>query len=218
MNDLNLARRYFSSLAKDFPHNSLSGDALYALGLVFRDENKLELAVDNLKMAIKFKEGELKTEAALAVADIYFQQGRFEEALTEYTQILKNHLDLGFLVFPRIAKCYYKTQNYEQAKLFYQKALELIDIKEASDIRFSLAEVYEIQDELDTAIAMYLKLAGDYSDNTQLSIRAFLRAARIYEDKDDFKSALGIYERIAQNKVEESKFAQERIEWIKEIK
>jgi len=215
LNDLSLAARYFSSLAKDFPDNSLSGDALYALGLVFKDENKLGQAVDNFKMAVKFSGGQLKAEAALAIADIYFQQGRSEEAISEYRKILKAYPDLGLLLFPRIAKCYYKLLDYEQAKLFYLKALELTDTKEASDIQLSLAEVYEAKDELDMAIAMYLKLADIYSDNEQLSIHALLRAAKIYEDRDDFKNALNAYERIAKHKSEESKFAQERIEWIK---
>jgi tetratricopeptide (TPR) repeat protein len=215
MDDLNLARRYFSSLAKDFPDSSLAGDALYALGLVFRDENKFAQAVDNFKLAIKSAGAGLKSEAVLAVADIYFQQGKSEEALGEYKQLLKTNPDLGFLLFTRIAKCYYKLQDYEQAKLFYQKALELPDIKGTSDIQFSLAEVLEAKNELDAAITLYLKLADICSDNLELSIRALLRAAKIYEDRDDFRDALNVYERIAQNKTEESKFAQERIEWIK---
>jgi len=215
LDDLSLARRYFSSLAKDFPDNGLAGDALYALGLILRDENKLEQAVDNFKLAIKSARTELKAEAVLAVADIYFQQGKSEEALSEYRQILKTYPDLGSLLFPRIAKCYYKLQDYEQAKLFYLNALKLLDIKDSGDIQFSLAEVLEAKNELGAAATLYLKLADIYSDNTQLSIRALLRAAKIYEDKDDFRGALYIYERIAQNKTEESKFAQERVEWIK---
>ncbi|MDD5281569.1 MAG: tetratricopeptide repeat protein [Candidatus Omnitrophica bacterium] len=216
LNNLNLAVRYFSSLAKDFPDSGLAADALYALGMVFRDENKLEQALDNFKLAINLADkGEINAEAALAVADIYFQRGESEEALSEYLKILKAYPDLGLLLFPRLAKCYYKVLDYEQAKIFFKKALELTDPREASDIQFSLAEVYEAKDELDAAIAMYLKLADIYSDNAHLSIRALLRAAKIYEDRDDFKNALGIYKRIAQDKTEESKFAQERIEWIK---
>ncbi|MDD5408917.1 MAG: tetratricopeptide repeat protein [Candidatus Omnitrophica bacterium] len=215
LNDLSLAARYFSSLAKEYPDNSLAGDALYALGLVFRDENKLDQAVDNFKMAADFKEGESKNEAALAIADIYAQEGRTEEAINQYKQVIKVSPDLGSLLFPRIAKCYYKLQDYDQAKLFYQKALELIEIKDAGDIQFSLAEVYEAKNELDPAIETYLKIAETYSDNAQLSARALLRAAKLYEDKDDFRRALDIYGKIARNKTEESKFAQERIEGIK---
>jgi TolA-binding protein len=215
LDDLSLARRYFGSLAKDFPDNSLAGDALYALGLISRDENKLGQAVDNFKLAIKSAKTELKAEAALAAADIYFQQGKSEDALSEYRQLLKTFPDLGLLLFPRMAKCYYKLQDYEQAKLFYHSALKLLDIKDSGDIQFSLAEVLEAKNELGAAITLYLKLADIYSDNTQLSIHALLRAAKIYEDKDDFREALDIYERIAQHKTEESKFAQERVEWIK---
>ena len=214
LNDLNLARRYFSSLAKDFPNNSLAGDALYALGLVSKDENKLEEAVDDFRATVKLARGELKREAALAIAGIYFQQEKFEEAINEYKQALNTYPDSGILIFPRIAKCYYRAQDYEQAKLFFQKALELVDLKDAGDIQFSLAEVFEAKDELDAAIAMYLKIADVNSDNVQLSTRALLRAARLYEDKEDFKSALGIYGKIARYKTEESKFAQERIDCI----
>ena len=78
-----------------------------------------------------------------------------------------------------------------------------------------MAETYEAKNDLDSAITVYIKIADLYGDNVQLSIRALLRAARIYEDKDDFKSALGLYSRILQYKTEESRFAQERIDWIK---
>jgi len=216
LNDLNLAARYFSSLAKEYPDNSLAGDALYALGLVFRDENKLDQAVDNFKMALKkFKEGESRDEVVLAVADIYAQQGKLEEAINQYKQVIETSPDSGSLLFPRIAKCYYKIQDYDQAKLFYQKALESAEPKDAGDIRFGLAEVYEAKNELEAAIDTYLKAADDYSDDAQLSARAFLRAAKLYEDKDDFRRALDIYGKIARGKTEESKFAQERIEAIK---
>jgi TolA-binding protein len=214
LNDLNLAARYFSSLAKEYPDNSLSGDALYALGLVFRDENKLDQALDSFKMAVKLSTGESRFESVLAIADIYAQRGKTEEALSQYRQILKTNPDLGSLLFPRIAKCYYKAQDYGQAKLFYQKALELIELKEAGDIQFSLAEVHEAENELEAAIDAYLKVADIYNDNAQLSVRALLRAAKIYEEKGDFKRALGTYEIIARNKTEESGFAQERIEEI----
>jgi len=61
---------------------------------------------------------------------------------------------------------------------------------------------------------MYLKIADVYSDNAQLATHALLRSARLYEDKEDFKNALDVYGKIAKYKTEESKFAQERIDWI----
>ena len=214
LNDLNLARRYFSSLAKDFPDNSLAGDALYALGLVFRDEFKFKEAVDSFKMAIKFAKGESKAEAVLAVADIYSQQGKTEEALSEYKQLLESYPNLSVLLFPRIAKNYYKAQDYEQAKLFYQLALGVIDIKDASDIQFSLAEVLEAKGELDAAIGQYLLVVDLNPDLQELSVRALLRVAKIYEDKESFKEALKVYQIIIEKKTLESEFAEERTEWI----
>ncbi|MDD5129341.1 MAG: tetratricopeptide repeat protein [Candidatus Omnitrophica bacterium] len=215
LNDLSLAARYFGSLAKDFPDSSLSGDALYALGLIFKDENNLDQALESFKSALKMEKGSSKTEAALGVADIYFQQGNLEGALNEYKRMLKTHPDLGSFLFSRIARCYYKMLDYEQAKLFYQKVLDLTDVKNAGDIQLSLAEVYEANNELDAACELYLKVADTHKDNQQLSTSAFLRCAKIYEDRDDFKAALAIYMNIPQDDTEESRFVRERIEWIK---
>jgi len=216
LNDLSMAARYFGALAKDFPNNSLAGDAFYALGLIYKDENRLEQALENFKSALKLEKGGSKVEPVLAIADIYLQQGKVEEALKEYKQLFKAYPDLGILLFPKIAKCYYKLADYEQSKLFFKRALDLIDIKNSADLQFSLAEVYEADNELDMAVTVYLKIADIYKDDRELLTRALLRCAKIYEDKEDFQAALGEYMKIPQDNTEESRFARERIDWIKE--
>lgn len=177
--DLNLARRYFSSLARDFPGSNLTGDAFYSLGLTFSDEGKPEQAADSFRMAVKL--GPAKVRACATAA---------------------------------LAESYYKTQDYEQAKLFYQKSLESADVNETANLQFSLAEVLEAKGELDAAIELYLKVSDLYADAPQLFVRALLRAAKIYEDKEEFIEALKLYRRIIEKGAEEARFAQERIDWI----
>jgi len=65
------------------------------------------------------------------------------------------------------------------------------------------------------AVTFYLKIADIYKDNREVLTRALLRCAKIYEDKDDLQTALGVYMKIAKDNTEESRFARERIEWIK---
>jgi len=48
-----------------------------------------------------------------------------------------------------------------------------------------------------------------------LAVKALLRVAAIYEDKENFKEAASIYKRIISMDVQEAKYAQERIDWIK---
>ena len=212
--DLNLARRYFSSLTHDFPDSNLIGDAFYALGLIFSDEGKLEQAADNFRMAVKLGNAVLRGQAAVAVGDTYYRAGKFEEALMQYKEMIKDNPDLDKLLLSRVAEAYYKVGDYAGAKLFYAKAIEIADAKEIASIRFSLAEALEANLEFDAAIQQYLLAADLYSESWQL-VRALLRTAKLYEDKENFNEALKIYKRIIEQNTAEAGFAQERIDWIK---
>ena len=214
-NDLKLARRYFDSLTKDFPDSSLTGDAFYALGLIFSDEHKFEQAADNFRMAVKLGNSNLKIQSAIALGDIYDQAEKPEEAVVQYKKIIKDNPDLTNQLFSRIAGVYYKVGDYEEAKIFYSRSLEAAEAKDLPGIRFKLAEVLEAKSEFDAAIQQYLMIADLYNQAPQLFGRSLLRAAKLYEDKENFKEALKIYRRIIQKDVEEGKFAQERIDWIK---
>ncbi|MFA6358139.1 MAG: tetratricopeptide repeat protein [Candidatus Omnitrophota bacterium] len=213
-NDLNLARRYFSSLIKDSLNSHLAADAYYALGLTFSDENKFQQAMDNFKMAIELGGKDLKVQAALALGDIYIRQGSIEDALVQYKKLVKDNPDLAKVLFPRIAEVYYKAADYESAKLFYSKSLEVVDDNEIENIRFNLAEVLEAKGELDASCKQYLLVADLNLKSPEYYPRSLLRAAKLYEDKEDWANALKIYNRI-QKSTEETKFAQEKIEWIK---
>jgi tetratricopeptide (TPR) repeat protein len=215
--DLKLARRYFDSLVKDFPDSQLSADAFYVLGLIFSDEDKLEQAVDSFRTAIKLGKTDLKNQAVAGIADIYTRQGRLQEALALYNGLITEAPDLGKSFFSRVAQTYYKVGNYPEAKIFYFKSLEIATPSEIADIRFSLAEVLEANSEPDAAIQQYLLVADLSTQAPQLSARSLLRIAKLYEERENFKDALKIYNRIVEKKlsVAESDFAQERIDWIK---
>jgi TolA-binding protein len=214
--DLNLARRYFNSLVKDFSDSQLTANAFYALGLTFSDENKTEQAVDNFKMAIKLGKGDLRVQAAVALGDIFSREGRPEEALAQYKEVIRDNPDLGKLLFSRVAGIYYKVGDYTEAKALYFKSLEAAAPTEIADIRFSLAEVLEANSEPEAAIQQYLLAADLYAQAPQSFVRSLLRVAKIYEDKENFKEALNNYKRIIEKAsfTLEAGFAQEKIDWI----
>ncbi|MHB8154851.1 MAG: tetratricopeptide repeat protein, partial [Candidatus Omnitrophota bacterium] len=213
-NDLNLARRYFGSLTQDFPDSQLIADAFYAIGLTFSDENKFDAAADNFRMAIKFGRVDLRAQAAVALVDIYSREGRPQEALKLYNEIVQDTPGLDKSLFSRIAQAYYKVGNYTEAKVFYFKSLGVVAPEEIADIRFSLAEVLEANSESEEAIQQYLLVADLYTQTPQLLVRPLLRAAKLYEDKENFKEALKIYERIIQKapSVLEVGYVQERVD------
>ncbi|MFH0790448.1 MAG: tetratricopeptide repeat protein [Candidatus Omnitrophota bacterium] len=143
-------------------------------------------------------------------------QDKIEPALKAYKDILENYPNLASLVYPKIADIYLKIKDYEQAIGFYRKSQELVPVNEMSNIQFKIAEARQAQGKPDEAIEEYLKVAYLYSENNRLVVKSLLRVAAIYEDRDNFKEAVNIYKKIALLDAEESKYAKEKIEWIRE--
>jgi tetratricopeptide (TPR) repeat protein len=170
-------------------------------------------------MAIKSGKADLRDQSEVALADIYSRKGMLEEALDQYNQIVRDDPGLAKSLFPRIAQVYYKSGNYKAAKEFYLKSLEFAAPEEIADIRFSLAEVFEANAEPEAAIQQYLLAADLYTQNLELFVRSLLRVAKLYEDEENFKEALKIYNRIIQKApaAPEVGFVQERIEGIRGI-
>lgn len=214
--DLNLARRYFSSLIQDFPKSSLIPNAYYALGSIYKEEDKYEEAINNFQKVVEAGKAELSGTASVAIADIYVRQDKDDLALKAYKDILTKYTNLASLVYPKIADIYVKIKDYEQAVAFYRKSQELVPVNEMSNIQFKIAEVRQAQGRPDQAIEEYLKVAYLYSENKELVMKSFLRVAAMYEDRENFKEAVNIYKKAAALDAEESKYAKERIEWIKE--
>ena len=214
-NDLVLARRYFSSLIQDFPKSNLVVDAYYALGSSYEEEGKYEEAVENFKKVIGSGSSDLCGQAATAIADIYAKQNKPESARRAFEDILKQYPNLNNLIYPKMAELLFKTGNQNEALDYYRKSLDLVPVKEMPSIQFKIAEVIEAQGSLTQAIEEYLKVTYLYSENSALSIKALLRVAQIYEGKENFKEAAIIYKKIISMNVEEAKYAQERIDWIR---
>jgi len=214
-NELSLARRYFSSLIQDFPKNNLIPDAYYALGSTYAEENKNEEAIDNFKKVIELGKSDLAGTAKIAIADIYTKQDKIDLALGIYKDVVSEYPNLASLIYPKIADLYRKINNYNEAVNFYRKSLNIVPAREMADIQFKIAEALQAQGSYSDAIEEYLKVTYLYSENNDLAVKALLRVAAIYEDKENFKEAVNIYKRINSMDVQEAKYAKERIDWIK---
>jgi tetratricopeptide (TPR) repeat protein len=114
-----------------------------------------------------------------------------------------------------MADIYSRIGSYDEALGLYQKSLQEVPVKEMADIQLKIAEMKQAQGKLNEAIEEYLKVTYLYSENSQLSVKALLRVAAIYEDKENFPEALKIYKRVISMNTQEAKYAQERADWIK---
>jgi len=188
-----------------------AADCYYKLGQEKEALRRFEL------LRVKYPGSSLTPGIMWWLGKYYYRLNDLNLAARYFSSLAKDFPDnsLAGDAFYALGSIYFQQDNYEQAKVFLKKALSLAGPKDAGNIQFSLAEVYEANNELDMAASIYLQAADSYKDNQQLLASALLRCARIYEDKGDFKAALDVYERIAQTDTEEAKFARERIESIK---
>lgn len=212
---LDLARRYFTSLTQDFSKSNLVPNAYYALGTISESQSKYDEALSNFEKVTEFGKSDLAGTSMIAAAGVYVKQQKYDLALKTYNDVIDNYQNLVSLVYPKMGDVYQKTGDYNKAVEFYRKSLDIVPIDETGTIQFKIAETRETEGKSDQAIEEYLKVSYLHPQESSLAVKSLLRVASIYEGKDNFKEALNIYKKIAAMNVEEAKYANERIEWIK---
>ncbi|MCG2706748.1 MAG: tetratricopeptide repeat protein [Candidatus Omnitrophica bacterium] len=213
-NDLNLAQRYFSSIIQDFSKSNLIDSCYYALGSIYVEESRYPEATTNFKKLMDSDRSDLAGAAAIALADIYVREDKVDFALKTYKDVVSKYTNLASLIYPKMADVFYRIKDYPQAIDFYRRSLDIVPVRQMSDIQFRLAEALEAEGKLEESIEEYLKVTYLYSENEELALKSLLRVAAIYEGKENFKEAVNIYRRVISMDVQEAKYAQERIDWI----
>jgi len=210
------ALRLFKLLRAKYPGANITADVMWWLGQYYYRGNNLELARRYFGSLVKdFPNNRLCAGAFYALGLTFSDENRFEQATENFKMASKlGNAGIRAQATAALAKTCYKLGDYEKAKLYYGKSLDLADDQDVADIRFNLAEALEANSEFDAAVKQYLLAADLYPNLPHSSIRALLRVAKLYEDKENFKQALEIYKRIIACGGQEAKFAQERIEGI----
>ncbi len=212
--ELALAKRYFISIIRDFPKSSLVASSYYALGLISSDEGQYQQALDNLEKVISLSSSDLAAQAAVAMADIYIKQGDYDSSLKICKQLITKYKNLHSIIYPKIADIYILISDFKNAAWYYRLSLDAVPVKEMAQIQFKLAESIQSQGLDDEAIAEYFKVGYMYSANDELNLKSLLRIAAIYEKNERFREARDVYRKVVALNVSESKYAQERIDWI----
>ena len=217
--DYDTAIPYYQQFIENFPGSPKLSLVLYELGQAYQAKGEYDQAVGAYKRVSNSSDGELYTKARMAIADIFSQELDPASALETYQDIIKTSPEFRRDAFIKMAEVYRKNQDHAKAIEAYQSALSapqgLGEIKDA-ELQFAIGDLYELSNQPDKAVEEYLKIAYLYPKETAWIIKAYLRAARIFEDTEKWDDAKTAYQKIIQYKTDELKFAQERTEWINE--
>lgn len=188
----------------------------YEMGQAYEIQGMYEQALGQYRQ-IPLDDANLNAKVKLAIAGIFAKEFDISKAAEAYEAIAVSSPDMARESYLKIAQLYRNNQNFDKELEAYQKALAVNSSKEQisnAELLFDIADTYEVMGHLDQAIEAYLKIPAQYPDQLPWITKAYLRVARIFEDRKDLAGARVTYQKIIQLNTEESKFAQERLDWI----
>ncbi|MFA6378750.1 MAG: tetratricopeptide repeat protein, partial [Candidatus Omnitrophota bacterium] len=220
--DFKNAITYYEQIINDYPSSPETAEIRLALGQIYYKTEEYDKALNYFKQITSNDGQELYTKAKLSIADTFARQLDPATAIETYENIIKNSPEFSKDAYIKIASIYKENKEYEKAFLAYKDALGSKtssannNIKD-SELQFEIADLSEMLNKSNEAVDEYLKIPYLYPSDTTLVIKAYLRAARIFEDKEDWVNAKIIYEKIMAYSVDEKTFAQERLDQINKI-
>jgi len=119
------------------------------------------------------------------------------------------------LAYVRLGDIYQERKEFQKAVSFYSEALKYPLDENSASIQFKIAESYEEDNDLDSALEAYSNISENFEQDIIWIVKGLLRSSRVYEDKREWKAALEAYQRIIDYDVPEAKYAQERLTLIK---
>lgn len=208
---------YYQRIIEEFPGAEKIEFIYFELGRAYQASEQFEEAVDVLSK-ISQQNPKLFARAKLTIAEIFSRELEPDSAIETYQNIINLSPEYSKDAYIKIAEVYQLKKDYPQAIEAYKNALKsqpgISDITFA-EIQFHIADIYEILFETDRAIEEYLKISYLYPKETDWIIKSYLRLGRIFEDREEWEQAVLTYNKILKYNTDEVKFAQERLDWIK---
>ncbi|MFP4473560.1 MAG: tetratricopeptide repeat protein [Candidatus Omnitrophota bacterium] len=216
-NQYEKAAEYYTRFLDIFPGSDRSDLVLYDLGRVYQRQGDLQSALRSFN-AVSEENKDISARAKLAVAEIFSQQVDTETALKTYRRIAEDIPDYKRDALLKIAEIARDERDYQASLQAYQSALDAD--KRSSHIPdeqllFLIAENYESMRQWSSAIDHYMKAGYLARARAPWKVRAYLRAARIFQDQDQWSEAMALYDKVAAMEVDESKYAVEQLEEIR---
>lgn len=203
----------FKALRSKYPGSNLTADVLFWLAGYYYQHNESNLARRYFLSLIQdFPKSSLIADAYYSLGLIFSSESSNQEAIASFKKAMESDKpQLQVMAASALGDLFYKLEDYTQALAFYRKGLALSLGKENPALQMKIAETLEAKGEIEAAIGEYLKISGD----NKLKAKIYLRLARIYEDKEEFKEAGKFYKKVIALEDENGAvYAKERLEWI----
>lgn len=207
----------YEQFVQSYPGHEKLSLVYFALGQSYQSLGKFEQALNNFKQISETPNKEIFAKAKLAIADIFSRDVEPSKAVETYRNIAHTVPEFKKEALLRIAGIYRNNKDYQKAIDTYQEILTTIGTAgpgDAAALLFEVADTYEFLQDSTKAVETYLKISYLYPEEKEWVIKSYLRLARIFEDSSQWEQAATIYNKVIVFNTAESKYAQERLEWI----
>lgn len=211
------ARISLKRILEGFPESGLDDESYYLLAwTLYREGNTREALKQLERVILQYPDSPTAEKSIISIADIFIELDRFNDAVNVLNGIEKQaqNQNLRNTANKKIGLLYQSKGFYNLAISYYKKAITSESNDFNAELQFRIAECLEDEDSTDEAVAGYLGIVYMYPKSLYWGIRARLRAAHIYESQAKWPEARKIYEDIALENTEESKYAKERLMWM----
>ncbi|MBN1869610.1 MAG: tetratricopeptide repeat protein [Candidatus Omnitrophica bacterium] len=213
------AIKYYQQFINGFPGSDQVELVYYELGRAYQAKEEYDRAVNAFKLIGDKQNPELLAKAKLAIADIFSRDLDPNSSVQTYQNIIDTSPKFKRNAYIKIAEIHKEARNYPAAISAYKNALESDNVDSEysnAELQFLIADTYQLLNKNEEAVDGYLKISYLYPNDIAWVIKAYLRIARIFEDSEQWAEAKITYEKILKFETDESKFAQERLDWINE--
>jgi len=213
-NKLSKAKFLLKRIIDDFPSSSFASRARYNLAQILWEEGKEKESVEIMKELFQDKTDSISSAAGLSLIDVLVFQKNYSQALEICDKMIqRNSSDKGFVFFKK-AQIYFDVNNYASAIDSYNQALK--NNFDSAELRFNLGLAYEKKRDISSAIKEYWSVIYLFKKSQKFVVKSYLRLGRIYEEKKDYHNAAKIYKKLAELNVDESGYAQRKLQDIEE--
>ncbi len=209
-NDYVKAQENFLAIHKNYPASALADDALFMAGRAAYSRQDYKNAIELFEALMKtHTNSSWRCDARFAQGDALTELGQFNDALLVFDAVLQDFPDcyLRCEALGRRADCLYTAERYDEAITAYRAAAECgaqADGSFRNQIAFKIGQCYEKAGKLDDAGEVYLKLlyeSREWPDPTTPPEcfwlgKAGLAAATLKEQKQQWREAITVYQRL----------------------
>lgn len=214
--DFSTSRKYLERLVRTYPDQELASEAYIEVGMTYWQEGNGTMALRNFQQSREKGSGSVLARSLVLSGDVFLSRGELDAALKNYQEAAAVGGAVAKASHIKMADVYEKKRSTQEAIAVLEQALSLEGPQSNSEIQFRIAQLWEESGSAQEALEAYLQVVYLYPEEERLVVKALLRVARIYENREDRENLAAILKKVATYNVPEARYAEEKLQGLKQ--